>query len=161
MIRSLSGQSDQVKPAMLVHSRGRRLSGPLTLPDSDVLRALDEAHERGFRGYLSDIGHNKWNERHRRRASDALVELEDGLSGRGAGSRITAIHYTAAAYVVKYHLSHCILAYWAFKDLFSRYSVPRSLYVCDVGAGTSAGMIGLAIALSETSGASACLLHRC
>ncbi len=57
--------------------------------------------------------------------------------------------YVAAAYVVKYHLSHCMMAYWAFRILFKRVGVPNTLYVCDVGAGTGAARVGLALALSK------------
>ena len=51
--------------------------------------------------------------------------------------------------MVKYHLSHCMMAYWAFKLLFDRVGVPDTLHVCDVGAGTGAARVGLALALSQ------------
>ena len=120
-----------------------------TLPSPGVLRRLDQAHEQGFRRFLRDIGHNARNLAHRRRASTALVTLMKGLSGEGPPPDYDGDPYVAAAYMVKYHLSHCMMAYWAFKLLFDRIGVPRTLYVCDVGAGTGATRIGLALALSQ------------
>ena len=72
----------------------------------------------------------------------------DGLAGEGTNY---SDPYVAAAYLVKYHLSHCIMAYWAFGLLFDRVGVSNALYVCDVGAGTGAARVGLALALSERS----------
>ena len=51
--------------------------------------------------------------------------------------------------MVRYHLEHCVLAYWAFKNLFGKIGFPDTLYVCDVGAGTGAGRVGLSLALNE------------
>ena len=73
----------------------------------------------------------------------------DGLTGEGPSPDYDDDHYVAAAYMVKYHLSHCMMAYWAFKLLFDRVGVPDTLYVCDVGAGTGAARVGLALALSK------------
>ena len=56
----------------------------------------------------------------------------------------------AAAYLDTYHLPHCMMAYWAFKHLFGHVGVPNALYICDVGTGTGAARVGLALALLES-----------
>lgn len=53
------------------------------------------------------------------------------------------------AYLDNYHIQHCMLASWVFDYFFEQLGVPKALYVCDVGAGTLAGCIGLASALSK------------
>ena len=123
--------------------------GPLRLPSHEKLRALDQAHEQGFRAFLSDIGHDGRNVGHRHWASNALVALMNGVQGQGPDVDYDD-PYTAAAYLVKYHLRHCILAYWAFKEFFDQEGVPDALYVCDVGAGTGSARVGLALALLES-----------
>ena len=120
---------------------------PCSLPLS---QDLDNAHERGFRSFLSKNGHDGTSPVHRRNASKALAGLEAGLRGR-APDPDYAEPLVAAAYMVKYHLPHCALAYWSFKELFESFGIPDALYVCDVGAGTGAGRVGLALALSECS----------
>ena len=58
----------------------------------------------------------------------------------------------AAAYLKEYHVPHCIMAYCAFGELFGyfdRLGDPDELYVRDVGAGTGAARVGLALALLE------------
>ena len=55
-------------------------------------------------------------------------------------------------YIVKYHLSHCRMAYRVFKRIFDRRDIRYPLYVYDVAAGTGAGRVGLALALSEHQG---------
>ena len=118
-------------------------------PRQDTLRALDRAHEQGFRRFLRAIGHNAREPAHRRRASEALVTLMDGLTGEGPSPDYDD-PYVAAAYVVKYHLSHCMMAYWSFSLLFAHVEVHNKvLHVCDIGAGTGAARIGLALALSQ------------
>lgn len=131
------------------HPEAPKTRVTFTLPSPGVLRRLDQAHEQGFRRFLRDIGHNARNLAHRRRASEALVTLMKGLSGEGPPPDYDGDHYVAAAYMVKYHLSHCMMAFWAFKLLFDRVGVPRTLYVCDVGAGTGAARVGLTLALSK------------
>lgn len=118
------------------------------LPSNDALRTLDSAHEKGFRAFLSDIRHNARSLTHRGRASEALVELRGGLRGRLPDPNYDD-PYVVAAYLVSYHLQHCVLAYWSFKSLFRQVGFPDNLYVCDVGAGTGAGRVGLALALKE------------
>ena len=120
---------------------------PLMLPLS---RELDEAHEQGFRAFLSRIGHNESSPVHRRNAANALVNLESGLRGRASVPDYSE-PLVAAAYMAEYHLSHCALAYWSFQRLFEQFGIPGAIYVCDVGAGTGAGRVGLALALSKCS----------
>ena len=119
----------------------------LVLPNSAVLQSLDEAHEQGFHAFLSSIGHDPADPIHCWRASDALTELRSSLN-RDEGPDYQD-PLVAAAYIVSYHLQHCILAYWSFRRLFNQVDVPKSIYVFDVAAGTGAGRVGLAIALSE------------
>ena len=117
------------------------------LPNDRLLRALDDAHEKGFRDFLHHNRYDARSQAHRRQATDALSNLIDGLK-KGSVPNYHDPH-VAAAYIVKYHLSHCIMAYWAFKSIFDRVDVPNTLYVYDVGAGTGAGRVGLALALSK------------
>ena len=58
----------------------------------------------------------------------------------------------AAAYLKEYHVPHCIMAYCAFGELFGYLDRPGDfdvLYVRDVGAGTGAARVGLALSLLE------------
>ena len=117
------------------------------LPNDPLSRVLDEAHVKGFRDFLH---HNRYNKRckaHRKQAADAMIDLEKVVTGKSVADYDDS--YLAAAYLVTYHLKHCILASWAFKSIFERVGVPNMLYVCDVGAGTGAGRVGLALALSK------------
>ena len=118
------------------------------LPDVCLLRALDKAHEQGFRDFLHHNGHDKRCEAHLKQAADAMINLEKVVTGKFV-PHCYDDSYLAAAYLVIYHLKHCILASWAFKSIFERVGVPNTLYVCDVGAGTGAGRVGLALALSK------------
>ena len=93
------------------------------------------------------IGHNARYAAHCDRASTALMELPETL--RRPVPPEYNDPYVVAAYMVSYHLSHCVLAYWAFKRLFGCVAVPDALYICDVGAGAGAARVGLALALSE------------
>ena len=117
------------------------------LPNHRLLRALDKAHEKGFRDFLRDNGYDEKCQADRKQAADALSNLIDGLK-KGPVPNYYDPH-VAAAYIVNYHLSHCMMAFWAFKDIFDRVDVPNTLYVYDVGAGTGAGRVGLALALSK------------
>ena len=111
------------------------------LPNQDMLDGLDEAHEQGFRRFCDERNLD------RRRASTALEELQSAL--RRGETPDYNVPRVAAVYLLGYHLSHCMMAYWAFKHLFGRVDVPNTLYVCDVGAGTGAARIGLSLALSR------------
>ena len=117
---------------------------PSKLP---LQQQLDLAHQSGFRRFLSSIGHKNLPKHYRNRASGALQQLLDDL--RGTGVPNYSDPYIVAAYLIRYHLSHCALAYWGFKNLFDNFGCPRTLYVCDIGAGTGAGRVGLALALTE------------
>ena len=121
------------------------------LPEDRLLRALDKAHERGFRDFLRDNRHDERCQAHRKLAADAMMNLEKVVTGKSVPASAYDDSYLAAAYLVKYHLSHCVLASWAFKSIFERVGIPNTLYVCDVGAGTGAGRVGLALALSKYS----------
>ena len=118
------------------------------LPNRSALQALDAAHERGFRTFLLDTRHNEQSLAHRKRASEALVQLRGGLRGQLPDPDYND-PYVAASYLVSYHLQHCALTYWSFKILFGQVDVPETLYVCDIGAGTGAGRVGLGLALNE------------
>ena len=117
------------------------------LPDAYLLRALDDAHEKGFRNFLGHHGYDARCQGHRKQAANALSNLVDRLK-KGSDPKYDD-RDVAAAYIVKYHLSHCMMAFWAFKGIFDRVDVPNTLYVYDVGAGTGAGRVGLALALSK------------
>ena len=111
------------------------------------LDQLDDAHLKGFGYFLALIKHNPKSPRHVTKAFHALAGLREGLKKSIVPDY--ADPYVAAAYMVSYHLQHCVLAYWSFKTLFKRAGIPDSLYVCDIGAGTGAGRVGLALALDE------------
>ena len=130
------------------HPEAPKPRATFVLPSQGALRALDRAHEQGFRRYLRAIGHNQRSSDHRCRASVTLVELINGVTREELPPDYDD-PYVAAAYVVKYHLSHCMMAYWSFGLLLDRVGVPNALYVCDVGAGTGAARVGLALALSQ------------
>ena len=115
---------------------------PFALPSPDVLRGLDEVHERSFRRFCDER-----NLDDRRRASTALEKLQGALKEDEPPDYDEP--YVAAAYLLGYHLSHCMMAYWSFRLLFDRVEVPDALYVCDVGAGTGAARVGLSLALSQ------------
>ena len=117
------------------------------LPDAYLLRALDKAHEQGFRDFLHHNRHDKRCEAHRKQAADAMINLEKVVTGKSVPNYDGS--YLAASYLVTYHLKHCILASCAFKSIFDQVGVPNTLYVCDVGAGTGAGRVGLTLALSK------------
>ena len=128
------------------HPEAPKPRATFALPSQDVLCGLDQAHEQGFQSFLGAIRHDKRIPEHRRRASTKLAELIDDLSGEGVDYREPLV---AASYLVGYHLRHCMMAYWAFRLLFNRVGFPNSLYVCDIGTGTGAARVGLALALSR------------
>ncbi len=113
---------------------------PFALPSPGMLRRLDQAHEQGFRRFCDER-----NLDDRRRTSTALERLQNALKGNDPPDYNDTI--VTAAYLVDYHPRHCMMAYWAFSLLFNRFSVHNDLYVCDVGAGTGAACVGLALAL--------------
>ena len=110
-----------------------------------ALWALDKAHEEGFIALIKEIRQGGCGPPSRS-PSDALVHLSNSLA---SGSYTEyADPNVAAAYMVRYHLSHCVMAFWCFGKLFDQVGVPQQLYVCDIGAGTGAGIVGLELALS-------------
>ena len=120
------------------------------LPNDRLLQALDKAHEKGFRDFLRDNGHDARCQAHRKQAANSLKNLINRLN-KDLGPNYHD-PYVAAAYIVKYHLWHCMMAYWVFKRIFDRIDIRYPLYVYDVAAGTGAGRVGLALALSEHQG---------
>ena len=84
--------------------------------------------------FLRAVDHNECDPDHRRRASTTLVELINGVTREELPPDYDD-PYVAAAYVVKYHLSHCMMAYWSFGLLLDRVGVPNALYVCDAMPG--------------------------
>ena len=106
------------------------------LPSYGVLRGLDQAYERGSWDFF------------RNRVSEMSQRLSRDLKGHQPPNYEDPI--VAAAYLETYHVSHCMMAYWAFGALFDYLDfLANKLYVCDIGAGTGAGRIGLALALLE------------
>ena len=122
------------------HPEAAKPRATFMLPNWGVLRGLDEAHERGFRRFCDER-----NLDDRRRASTALERLQNALKGNEPPDYNDTI--VTAAYLIDYHPQHCMMAYWAFSLLFNRVSVSHALYICDVGAGTGAARVGLALAL--------------
>ena len=117
------------------------------LPSERDLRKLDAICEKALWYFLHSIGHDKCDPEHRCCASAMSKKLKYRVQN---GLLPNYNHrYTAAAYLFSYHLSHCIMALWAFRAFFDRVGVPNVLYVCDVGAGTGAARVGLAAALLQ------------
>ena len=110
-----------------------------------ALRALDDAHVNGFRALMDGISRGECGQQ-KLSPSDALVHLQDSLNQNFPTDYDDP--HVAAAYMVSYHLSHCMMAYWSFSQLFRRVGIPNELYVCDIGAGTGAGVVGMQLALS-------------
>ena len=104
------------------------------LPGHGVLRGLDQAHKQGSWDFF------------RNRVSEMSQRLSKDLKGHQPPNYEDPI--VAAAYLKTYHVSHCMMAYWAFGILFDYLDfLTNTIYVCDIGAGTGAGRIGLALAL--------------
>ena len=116
--------------------------------DRDKWNDLNVAAIQGFGQFLSSIGHNSNDKTYLHLASGAMNKLREGVRNNIPPDYDD--DYIAAAYMVEYHLSHCALAYWAFSGLLNGMNrLPSALYVCDVGAGTGAGLVGLSLALSD------------
>ena len=109
------------------------------LPSQSVLSGLVEAREQGYRCFSPDTA----PDRRRRDKAELRYKLTYGPPPDYNDPCV------AAAYLDTYHLPHCMMAYWAFKHLLGHVGVPNALYVCDVGTGTGAARIGLALALSK------------
>ena len=109
---------------------------------------LNKAHEKGLSNFRSDYGYDENCSKHRERLDNAEKKLSYILSKTNDAPDYED-PFMVDAYLSNYHLQHCRLAYWVFKYFFDQFDVPNALYVCDVGAGTQAGCIGLALTLSR------------
>ena len=112
---------------------------------------LDLACQLAVTRYLAEIGHDQNNRLNRRQANSALGGLRGAVGGDVNKAKYDD-DYWPAAYMIEYHLQHCLLAYWSFNLLFQRFGgVPKSMLVLDLGAGTGAGRVGLALSLRENN----------
>ncbi len=131
---------------------------PIEQSDLDIAdplkfrKILDVAHEGGFRSYVESI--HDWREDSdagRKKASEAMVNLQRGTWGSGEPPYEDP--FIAGAYQIQYQLKHCVMAFSFWNALFRVLSeetpIPDRLFVCDVGAGSDAGLIGLMLALME------------
>ena len=109
---------------------------------------LNKAREKGLSDFRSDYGYDENCGKHRELLANARKKLRNTLT-KTKDAPCYEDRFIAYAYLDTYHLQHCKLAYWVFKYFFNQFDVPNALYVCDVGAGTQAGCVGLALALSE------------
>ncbi len=124
------------------------LSRLLRLPTGKLQRALDTAHLQSFQAILKALRHNSGSDLHKSKAQQAINELLDGVTGKGDIPRYND-PYVAAAYMLRYHLGHAIMTYHIFQEIFDQIGTPANLYIHDVGAGTGACRVGLALALTE------------
>ena len=115
----------------------------------EFLEILDDAHEKGFRDYVKSIP--DWQD-DRRKASLTMENLHRGLLGKGIDPDYED-PFIAGAYQIQYQLRHCVMAFRVWNALFrvmsEETSVPDRLFVCDVGAGSDAGLIGLMLSLMK------------
>ena len=102
---------------------------------------LDRAHNTGFERFVSQY------EPDSTRASEALEALRTSLN-TDTGPNYKD-YLTVAAYLVRYHLKHCGMTYQIFSHIIKHVGGIEHLSVYDVGSGTSAGAVGLMIALSD------------
>ena len=109
---------------------------------------LNKAREKGLSDLRSDYGYDENCGKHRKLLANARKKLRNTLT-KTNDAPCYDDRFIADAYLDTYHLQHCRLAYWVFKYFFNLFDVPNELYVCDVGSGTQAGCVGLALALSE------------
>ena len=108
---------------------------------------LNKAHEKGLSDFRSDYGYDENCSKHREQLENAKQKLPHILSKTNDAPNYDD-PFMVDAYLSTYHLKHCWLSYWVFKYFFDQFDVPNALYVFDVGAGTQAGCIGLALTLS-------------
>ena len=109
---------------------------------------LNKAREKGLGDFRSDYGYDENCGKHKELLANAKKELLKTLKTNAAPDYDDP--FIVDAYLGDYHLQHCRLAFWVFNYFFNRLGVvPNALYVCDVGAGTQAGCIGLASALRK------------
>ncbi len=113
---------------------------------------LDVAHEGGFRSYVESIPGWQCSEDDRRKASLAMQNLHGGLFGRCVDPDYEN-PFIAGAYQIQYQLRHCVMCFRVWDALFrvmsEETSIPDRLFVCDIGAGSDAGLTGLMLALMK------------
>ena len=109
---------------------------------------FNKAREKGLSDFRSSYGYDENCGKHRELLANAEKKLRNTLTKTNDTPGYDD-PFIVDAYLDIYHLQHCRLSYWVFKYFFNQFDVPNALYVCDVGAGTQAGCIGLALALSE------------
>ena len=114
----------------------------------NLFKSLNKALEKGLSDFRSNYGYDENCGEHRELLADAKKKLRNTLTKTNDAPNY-GDSFIVDAYLDIYHPQHCKLAYWVFKYLFNQFDVPNALYVCDVGAGTQAGCVGLALALSE------------
>ena len=114
---------------------------------SSIDQLFNKAQKKGLSDFRSDYGYDENCGKHKELLASAKKELLNTLKTNDAPDYDDS--FIVDAYLDIYHPQHCRLAYWVFKYLFNQFDVPNALYVCDVGAGTQAGCVGLALALSE------------
>ncbi len=109
---------------------------------------FNEALQKGRSDFQSDYGYDENCGKHKKRLNNAKKKLCGTLTTNDPPNYDDP--FIVDAYLDDYHLKHCQLASWVFSYFFSQLgSIPNALYVCDVGAGTQAGCVGLASALSK------------
>ena len=113
-----------------------------------ISQLFNKAREKGLSDFRSDYGYDENCGKDRKLLANAEKKLRNTLTKTNDAPRYDD-PFIVDAYLDTYHLQHCRLAYWVFKYFFNQFDVPNALYVCDVGAGTQAGCIGLALALSK------------
>ena len=121
---------------------------------------LNKAREKGLSDFRIDYGYDENCGDHRELLANAEKKLRNTLTKTNDAPDYDD-PFVVDAYLDTYHLQHCRLAYWVFKYFFKQFDVPNALYVCDVGSGTQAGCIGLALALSEYKEKSAVYFYAC
>lgn len=129
--------------------------GDLKSCGSHFVNILDNAHEKGFLNYVATLP--GWQDSHKRldtlsmnRASEAMRSLHQEIKGDGPDYEDVFI---AGAYQILYHLRHCNMAFMIYNAIFDKmfshqFAVP-DLFICDVGAGSDAGLTGLLLALKQ------------
>lgn len=112
------------------------------------MNKLKKALGKGLSDFRSAYGYDENCSQHREWLDNAKKKLRATLT-KTNGAPNYDNPFIVDAYLSSYHLPHCWLACWAFKYFFDQFGIPKALYVCDVGAGTQAGCIGLALILSR------------
>lgn len=158
--RSKLPESEQGRNSIYTVKRttpGARILTPIEQSDLDIevplesRKILDAAHGGGFRSYVESIPGWQGSATDHKKASEAMVNLHRGLMGYGEPDYEDP--FIAGAYQIQYQLRHCVMAFRIWNALFrvmsEETSVPDRLFVCDVGAGSDAGLIGLMLSLMK------------